>query len=95
MFCAHTNESDVIEILAQVEEYLAGFTGTKETALFLSKSQYGIDTDKKEAKGEKVKLSKAVVCVSSRLTIFQKGSIFTRSLSVRCISSHFIEADIN
>ena len=70
---------------AQVEAHLATFTGTNEQVLFLSKSLIGIDTDKKEAKGEKLKLTKAVVCVSSRLTVFQKGGIFNKSLSVRLI----------
>lgn len=69
--------------VAQVEEYLATFTGTNEQILFLSKSLYAIDTDKKEAKGEKVKLSKGLLCVSSRMTVFTKGSIFNKSLSVR------------
>jgi len=40
---------------AQVEDYLATFTCTNEQVLFLSKSSVGIDTDEKDAKGEKYK----------------------------------------
>lgn len=68
--------------LAQVEEYLATFTGTNETALFLSKCLLGIDTDKKDAKNEKYKLTKRLLAVSSRFTLFKK-TVFNRSLSVR------------
>lgn len=70
---------------AAVEAHLATFTGTNEQVLFLSKCTFGIDTDKKEAKGEKVKLSKGVLCISSRLTIFTKSGIFGKSLTVRAI----------
>ena len=68
---------------AQVEDYLGTFSGTNEQVLFLSKSLVGIDTDKKDAKGEKYKLSKAVLCVSSRMTLFTKSGLFNKTLSVR------------